>query len=143
MTSSGETPRFLVACHSAARSGFLAASEFVEETRLPRQNGHPPSTSAQSCGDTDHSWSEATGHFHQTGRTDPAVTQSGVRSPFRVGCHWRAKSGRRVATLLVTETWRPAQKGHPVLPVVRLFADARHSWSGPRGHFHQTLRPEP
>jgi hypothetical protein len=43
----------------------------------------------------------------------------------------------------VTDGKRPAQNGHPVPPVIRLFGDARHSWSGPSGHLHQTFRPDP
>ena len=41
VTSAGRSEPFFVGCHSAAISGNINASEFVEDGRLPAQNGQP------------------------------------------------------------------------------------------------------
>src|SRR2546426_287679 len=52
-------------------------------------------------------------------------------------------SGNSDARELVTETFSPAQHGHPTLVLVRLLTTACHSWSGPFGHFHQYFSADP
>ena len=67
----------------------------------------------------------------------------GVNSPFFVGCHSAARSGRTAARLLLKQTRCPAQKGHPRPPRVRRETGACHSWSLAAGQSHQTARPVP
>jgi hypothetical protein len=129
--------------HDAAAAGASVASALVEDTRRARQKGQVPSSARRACGEARHSCSGFTRHRHQTPLAEPAGTCSGVSAPFFVGCHWRARSGRKRARLFVTEARRPAQNGHPVRPAERLLGEARHSWSAPSGHFHHTRRPEP
>lgn len=126
-TSLGVNVPLFVGCQSAAMCGWLAARESAAHTRNFKQNGQRPSTFERSCTETHHSCPRASPHFHQILRADPATTCAGVSAPFRVGCHCAARSGRRLARLLVTDARRPLQNGHPVAPAVRLFGDARHS----------------
>lgn len=71
-----------------------------------------------------------------------ATTPAGVTVPLFSLDHSLAMSGNSVARLLVIETRRLAQNGHPV-PRVRLLGFARQRWSSPREQIHQTRRPEP
>src|SRR5262249_5537005 len=86
-----------------------------------------------------HSWSGAWEHFHQTSLLEPNTTMSGVGSPFFVGCHSAAISGKRETRELVAEGFFPAQYGQPLRPLVRLAGVACHWWSGLLWHFHQTF----
>ena len=79
------------------------------------------------------------GHFHQALKFDLVVKSAGVRFPFFVGCHCADSSASRDCKELVTETCFPSQAGHPQFLDARLAIVASHSWSGPLGHFHQTL----
>ena len=106
------------------------------------QYGHPLPRRVRVLAVAAHSWSGPFGHFHQIFFLDPATMSAGPRSSFLVGCHSFAISGNRLAKLLVTETCRPAQHGHP-FPLVRLYSLACHSWSGPLGHFHQIFFTDP
>ena len=89
-----------------------------------------------------HSWAGPLGHCHQTFLLDAPAILSGVRPPFFVGCHWIATSWNSEANALVTETFLPAQNGHP-LPRVSSWTLLRHSWSGPSGHTHQACLSDP
>ena len=85
-TLSGVMPPFLVGCHSVATSGKSEAKEFVTETLLPSQKGHP-FPAVRSWTFPRHSWSGPSGHNHQACLSDPKETWSGVKLPFLVGCH--------------------------------------------------------
>mgnify|MGYP000163994202 CR=1 FL=1 len=62
----------------------------------------------------------------------------GVRLPFRVGCHWAASSGRRVArSFSPSASLRLAQTGQPQ-PFTLVFTSACHSW--PFSQRHHTFR---
>ena len=65
--------------------------------------------------------------FHQTTLVEPATTLQGVNPRFLVRCHSSARAGNRAARLLVTETRKPAQNGHPLPSSVRLLTGACHS----------------
>ena len=99
------------------------------------QTGQPlPLTRAETA--ARHSWPLS--QTHQTLRRVPGTTSAGVRSPFLVGCHWRASSGLLVArSLTPRRSARLLQTGQPA-PETRLLIWARHSW--PWGHCHQTRR---
>src|SRR5262249_14962280 len=88
-----------------------------------------------------HSWPFL--HFHQTARVGPIVTSWGVSGAFFVGCHSAAIAGASAAIEFVTEARLPRQKGQPVPFTARVYGVSSDSWSGPFGHFHQTLRSEP
>jgi hypothetical protein len=89
-----------------------------------------------------HSCSGRTEHRHQQTREEVATTSSGAVRPFLSGCHSDAMKGKHTARLLVLETLRFAQNGHP-LPIVRLLGFARHTCSSLREQRHQMSRPEP
>jgi hypothetical protein len=90
-----------------------------------------------------HSWSEPRGHFHQTWRPDPAEQSSGVSLPFFVGCHSAASSGCSEPSEFVTLARWPLHIGQPWPLTKRVLTVACHTWSGPRGQRHQTLRTLP
>ncbi len=149
-TSSGARSPFFVGCHSAPSCG-CAATLLVTEARMPAQNGQPrrpwarlafPRTSGEVC----HSWSGPSAQRHHTGSGDPPRIWSGVRPPLRVGCHRCAPAGYRAAKLLVTDSCRPAQHGHPVKPFSSdLLMDAGPAcqrWSSATGHAHARRRLE-
>jgi hypothetical protein len=125
-TSQAETS-FRASCHSRAISGSSAPSEFVRDTRRFLQNGQPDRSRVRSRSEPAQTCSSPFGHFHQTTRVEPATIRSGESAPFRVGCHSATTSGKHVARLLVTETRRPAQNGHPVPSDVRRLGVAVHS----------------
>ena len=60
-----------------------------------------------------HSWPML--QSHQALLLEPEVTSLGVRGPFFVGCHSRARVGLSVYRQLSIQTLRPEQYGHPVL----------------------------
>ncbi len=144
-TKVGEMPPFLVGCHWAAMSGNNAARELVTDACSPLQNGQPLLVDGfvRLFGVVCHSWSGPLEHFHQTMVTDPAVTLSGVRSPFLVGCHSSAIPGKSEIKEFSPETFFPAQYGQPTPPLVRLYNTASHSCSASLGHCHQNFFPDP
>ena len=142
-TLSGVTSPFLVGCHWAAMSGNFPARLLVTDNCRPEQHGQPTPLLVRLFATASHSWSSATSHFHQNLLFDPATTSAAVRSPFLVRCHCAATSGNRVSKLLVTDTFLPAQHGHPRPPLVRLLTTVCHSWSSATSHFHQVFRCEP
>src|SRR5262249_29553662 len=130
-TLSGKRFPFLVGCHCAATVGNREARELVTETFRPAQHGQPVGLDlcARSATFACHSWSGPFGHFHQTFLLHPGITWSGVKLPFRDGCHSATSSGKSAASDFVIETFCPAQQGHP-FPRVRLLIAASHSWDG-------------
>ena len=60
-----------------------------------------------------------------------------------VGMGGSATSGEINDKESVTETFNPAQHGHPCLFMVLLTGWACHSWSGPFGQIHQYFLFEP
>jgi len=121
-TSDGLSAPFLVGCHCAATSGKRMSSRLVLESLNPRQQAHPSPRKVRLCGGVSHSWSSATGHFHQTFLFDPATTSPGVRSSFLVGCHSAANSGNRSAN--DSPGLGTADATPPVFPNATTTADA-------------------
>jgi hypothetical protein len=108
---------------------------------LPAPAGQPTPASVRLTTTASHAWSGPRSQTHQAYAPVPAGTWSGVSSPLRVGCHWAATSGNRVAREFVTDTCRPAHAGQPVKPFASEFASdagpAYHRWSSATGHRHQ------
>jgi hypothetical protein len=125
-TWSGVMSPFLVGCHSAATIGKRVARELVMDALRPKQQGQPLPPRVRLLSDAGHSWSRPLGQSHQTDLLDPATTCSGFRLPFLVGCHSRARYGKRAASELVTEAFFPPQNGQPV-PGDRSATRALHS----------------
>ena len=123
----------------------MTLKELVTDALYPEQNGHPLPPEVRSVTVDCHSWSGPLGHCHQAFLLDPKVICSGVSKPLLMGCHSPANSGLFDINALVTETFLPAQNGHPVsLRGAALLAIAPcHSWSEPASHFHQTLVLDP
>ena len=103
---------------------------------LPAQTGQPFPRLVRDSTLACHSWPLS--QRHHTLRLVPAVRSSGVRLPFRVGCHWAASSGRRVArSFSPSASLRLAQTGQPQ-PFTLVFTSACHSW--PFSQRHHTFR---
>ena len=83
---------FLIGCHCAARSGRNASSELDASTFCPAQIGQPfPLLRSPTA--ASHSWDAIFEQRHHTTFVLPAVTWSGVRPLFFVGCHSDANRG--------------------------------------------------
>ena len=74
-------------------------------------------------------------HCHQTFCWLPDFKSVGLKFPFFVGCHSRAKSGRVVAREVNGVAFLPLQYGHP-LPLLDAMV-ASHSW--PTLHCHHAF----
>ena len=142
-TPSGESAPLRVGCHSRLRKACDLARDDSGEGIRWAQNGHSVCLRVRSRTLARHSCVGSIAQRHHAIRAALATTSYGLATPFRMGCHSAATRGKHVAKQLVTDTLRFAQKGHPVPPDVRLFGEARQRWSGPRGHVHQILRPDP
>ena len=149
ITSLGVNPLFLAKFHCAARSGLTVAKSLIPTTSLwPEQTGQPTPLFLLLIG-ASHSCLLSLLHCHHTLSEELTDISCGVRAPFLVGCHSRAKSGffsasePRFATiffLLVIARWIFAHSGHP-LPLVLWFGVASHS--NPQEHFHHIFSAEP
>jgi hypothetical protein len=137
--SYGVKEPFLVGCHSAARDACVVVRQFDSTAFRPRQHGQPAELLVLLCISAIHSWSSATGHFHQTFLWEPALTLCGERPRFFSGCHWAATAGCVVPRQFDATTFWPAQQGHPDAWLVRLLGIASHSWSSATQHSHQTF----
>ena len=126
-------------------SGKHEANELVTDTFSPRQHGQPLREVVRLPMGASHSWSGPPEHCHQNFLCEPATTWSGVTSPFLVGCHCAAISGKRVRREFVTEVFLPAQHGQPApfAFFIRFSTLVCHSWSGLLGHRHQNFLCEP
>ena len=76
--------------------------------------GHPWFAWALSFIAALHSCSAFFEHTHQTFRPLPDVTLSGLRFPFRVGCHSCSRLGNSLASELCSSTFVPEQYGQPL-----------------------------
>src|SRR5262249_54552476 len=74
-------------------------------------------------------------HCHQTFWWLPAFTSAGVKLPFFVGCHCRAKSGRVIAREVDDVAFLPLQYGQPLFLLDAMVAS--HSW--PMLHCHHAF----
>src|SRR5713101_6943583 len=111
---------FFVGCHCRASAGWRCASELLVTTCFPAHIGHPRWREVRLAREACQMWSGSLGHCHQTFRSEPATTCSGVSEPFLVECHWAAMSGKSVASEFVFDTCLPAQAGQPLPRVLSL-----------------------
>ena len=102
---------------------------------LLAQKGHPLPCLVLLVSDACHVWPWT--HWNQYFLVETATTSAGVSVPLADGCHSWATLGALVWRELVTETFRPAQQGHPVPLLTRLLQVACHMWSGPSEHWNQ------
>ena len=134
----GAKSPFFVGCHCAATAGATAASEVVRETARPAHAGHPVPLRVRLATVALHTCAESLAQRHHAACFEAATTLSGLRAPFRVGCHSAASSGKRAASVLSWATRRLAQNGQPSSIVARAWQVVRQTWSFATGHTHQT-----
>lgn len=141
--SLGVSVPFFVGCHSLARTGEATASDLSDVNVHELQNGHPVPLFVRGCILASHSCSGLLEQRHQTFRALPAVTLSGVSSPFLEGCHSAASLGNNAASEFVASTACPEQKGQPFPRHARFATVHSHSCDGFVTHLHQIFRDEP
>jgi hypothetical protein len=91
---------------------------FVTETRCPAQYTQPCRCSAREDTRARHLWSGPSGHRHQTCFRELSDNVSGVSGAFAAKSNSATSPGYR-ASMFVTETFLPAQAGHPLPCAVR------------------------